>query len=336
MYTQIQKNLLKITYNKSIMKENHVKLCKDYMVLFLVGRKCSMALIKCPECGKEVSDKAKICPNCGVDIMENAPNIEPIKKKKRLKYVGLAIILLCLGGLGYWGIKIVPEKQAERDKEIYNEIVKNIEDCKFKTATDIIEEGLSKDNKNKVVLYIKNIIKDTQINSINDVSLEKLYLYEVYLKILESIDIDDSTTKELVCDYLNKAVKLESYSEYFSIIKYYKSSDYTVRSKVPETAMGNGEVNAGMLQAGIKRLDSIDMSKYSCEGYGISEIEAANDKERKCYELLKYAYGDMSINPTETLGRLEEAIMSYTEPILKAVTILSDEVQPIIDSLPVL
>ena len=24
-----------------------------------------MALIKCPECGKEISDKAKACPNCG-------------------------------------------------------------------------------------------------------------------------------------------------------------------------------------------------------------------------------------------------------------------------------
>lgn len=24
-----------------------------------------MALINCPECGKEVSDKAKLCPNCG-------------------------------------------------------------------------------------------------------------------------------------------------------------------------------------------------------------------------------------------------------------------------------
>lgn len=24
-----------------------------------------MALIKCPECGKEISDEAKICPNCG-------------------------------------------------------------------------------------------------------------------------------------------------------------------------------------------------------------------------------------------------------------------------------
>lgn len=27
-----------------------------------------MALIKCPECGKEVSDKAKTCPNCGCPI----------------------------------------------------------------------------------------------------------------------------------------------------------------------------------------------------------------------------------------------------------------------------
>lgn len=27
-----------------------------------------MALIKCPECGKEVSDKASACPNCGCPI----------------------------------------------------------------------------------------------------------------------------------------------------------------------------------------------------------------------------------------------------------------------------
>lgn len=27
-----------------------------------------MALIKCPECGKDISDKAKSCPNCGYEI----------------------------------------------------------------------------------------------------------------------------------------------------------------------------------------------------------------------------------------------------------------------------
>ena len=33
-----------------------------------------MALIKCPECGKEVSDKAKSCGNCGCPIESLSPN----------------------------------------------------------------------------------------------------------------------------------------------------------------------------------------------------------------------------------------------------------------------
>ncbi len=50
-----------------------------------------MALIKCPECGKEISDKAKTCPNCGcpMDGAKIAPNItqsattsQPKTKKK--------------------------------------------------------------------------------------------------------------------------------------------------------------------------------------------------------------------------------------------------------------
>ena len=28
-----------------------------------------MALIKCPECGKQVSDKANACPNCGYSFL---------------------------------------------------------------------------------------------------------------------------------------------------------------------------------------------------------------------------------------------------------------------------
>ena len=31
-----------------------------------------MALIKCPECGKEISDKAKVCINCGCPVDEVA------------------------------------------------------------------------------------------------------------------------------------------------------------------------------------------------------------------------------------------------------------------------
>ena len=30
----------------------------------------SMALIKCPECGKEISDKSKLCIHCGYPLEE--------------------------------------------------------------------------------------------------------------------------------------------------------------------------------------------------------------------------------------------------------------------------
>ena len=29
-----------------------------------------MAMIKCPECGKEISDKAEKCMNCGVELTD--------------------------------------------------------------------------------------------------------------------------------------------------------------------------------------------------------------------------------------------------------------------------
>lgn len=32
-----------------------------------------MSMIKCPECGKEISDSAKVCPNCGFQIKKKKP-----------------------------------------------------------------------------------------------------------------------------------------------------------------------------------------------------------------------------------------------------------------------
>ena len=46
-----------------------------------------MSLIKCPECGKEVSDQASSCPNCGCPLKEEQ-KIET-KEKKNIKKIGL-------------------------------------------------------------------------------------------------------------------------------------------------------------------------------------------------------------------------------------------------------
>lgn len=44
-----------------------------------------MALIKCPECGKEISDQAGACPNCGFPIGQSAPAQEPAQQEEEKK-----------------------------------------------------------------------------------------------------------------------------------------------------------------------------------------------------------------------------------------------------------
>lgn len=42
-----------------------------------------MALVKCPECGRDISDKAEVCPNCGIALVK-------IKKQKHSKDLFIA------------------------------------------------------------------------------------------------------------------------------------------------------------------------------------------------------------------------------------------------------
>lgn len=40
-----------------------------------------MAMIKCSECGKNISEKAKMCPKCGCPINEKEDNIKFLSEK---------------------------------------------------------------------------------------------------------------------------------------------------------------------------------------------------------------------------------------------------------------
>ena len=56
-----------------------------------------MALIKCSECGKEVSDKAKTCPNCGNPTQNKKFDVD--KEMSALKKFLIFIIVLMAIGL---------------------------------------------------------------------------------------------------------------------------------------------------------------------------------------------------------------------------------------------
>ena len=76
-----------------------------------------MALIKCPECGKEVSDKAKMCVFCGYPINDYNDNVPKLKrivmpaltKENALKQVRVAVEIT---GVGIDNARIFSEQKG--------------------------------------------------------------------------------------------------------------------------------------------------------------------------------------------------------------------------------
>lgn len=76
-----------------------------------------MALIKCPECGKEVSNQLKKCNNCGYKLKQTDK-----KKIKRFAIIGIVLtILLIIGSVV--GLNISKKNQEKIDKEYHDQIV---------------------------------------------------------------------------------------------------------------------------------------------------------------------------------------------------------------------
>lgn len=68
-----------------------------------------MALIKCNECGKEISDKATSCINCGAPIEDGTQYIPPSSDKYKVKFVDIpknnrVLKFIIIIGLGVWGM----------------------------------------------------------------------------------------------------------------------------------------------------------------------------------------------------------------------------------------
>ena len=85
-----------------------------------------MAIIECPECHKEVSDKANACPNCGCPLVSKEDKSQEIinianekvddAKKKRKVTFGIIIIfasLIIVGIIAFISIRSVSLKKAE-------------------------------------------------------------------------------------------------------------------------------------------------------------------------------------------------------------------------------
>lgn len=93
-----------------------------------------MALIKCPECGKEVSDTIKTCPHCGYKIKNR-------KMSKKIQIVFALLIVLVIILALFIGMLLHRSKQ-------YNKAIAILNDGDYQTACSILEKISSyKDSK---------------------------------------------------------------------------------------------------------------------------------------------------------------------------------------------
>lgn len=166
-----------------------------------------MALIKCRECGKDISEQAKSCPNCGLVLNSNTNTY-----KKSIPYVLIGIVVLAFLGYKMFIAKenglvgntrremwnVVQTKVKDNLQELKNPKFENISKVKFflisentyeaiGTVKGTDSKGLSKNETFIVTVTSNEPIKATNIEFLDGENLkDRIAIDEEINKRLEN------------------------------------------------------------------------------------------------------------------------------------------------------
>lgn len=204
-----------------------------------------MSLIKCPECGKEISDKAGVCPNCGCpidnmdekNVNETEENSEGITDKgKKSSKKGLiifvsVIMLAVLGGIVYYAStadardykkanELYADKKYEEALAIYSELGE-YEDSQKLVAECEKEIGMMTNADYDFLEAIEESVTNRmKMSDDGDNSYENIVNAELsILNAYENVTFYDENLGKLAEQYINglkkqkEAISLK-YSEY--------------------------------------------------------------------------------------------------------------------------
>lgn len=179
-----------------------------------------MTLIKCKECGKEISDKANVCPNCDCPIEKQ--NIESTSntskqlvinqaEKKSVKKVIIIIAALAVIGIVIYNVKVVQPKRLEAQNKVIYEVA----------FYDGYKEGMDDELKEAFEPFLKMmggkpvcIMKEGAQNGFGGNTTgyalflyledEKAYKYVGNCDTLDIEEIDDDGKEEyVICGMIN-------------------------------------------------------------------------------------------------------------------------------------
>lgn len=186
-----------------------------------------MALIKCPECGKEISDKAAACPNCGCPIsnevlsvcadhpgasgnVDNSGERSSVKKKRGTFFVFIiAIVALATCVLGR--LFLLPELKYQKAANLY-------EEDKYKLAYDAFT---SIQNYKNAQVFMKYCVYQQAVKQFNGGNYkEAISLFQ------QCKDIEDTDEMVDKCNYF-LAEKSFSEGDYDTAINLLRNNSYS-------------------------------------------------------------------------------------------------------------
>lgn len=135
-----------------------------------------MALINCPECGKEISDTCESCIHCGYKLSNNSDSKVKQTNKKKISIIAILLIVIAIIGIIIASILIVNSVQEKNriEQEKQEQILAQEEEEKLKQA-EIEAHKLTYEETvcYYAIEYFKTILKDPDSLQINEVKIAR-------------------------------------------------------------------------------------------------------------------------------------------------------------------
>lgn len=172
-----------------------------------------MAMIKCPECGKEISDRASNCPGCGypienqkIQVSSNVleqPFIDRKSKKlnkRNILIIAVIVVMVIIGGIIY-NIKVVqPQKIEAHNKVTYEEAIELLENGKYEDGNKLLKTITGYKDVDIILEQIRWEVKVFEcITEIREQlkNPDSLQIYEVSFYNGYKVGLDNETQKDL-------------------------------------------------------------------------------------------------------------------------------------------
>lgn len=242
-----------------------------------------MSLIKCPECGKEISEQVKICPNCGFRV-----------KKHNVK----RIICVCVGSCAALALGLVvifnlnsPVRKFDKalKKELYAEAIEIYENNIKSSSGDKVkvDNSLKESTEKKVAEYADGSINKG--DCIEFIDFGKAIITYDWESIAEKIDKLETSKV-----HYDSGEKLYSQKEFIKAIKEYKEvikeDTENYESSISKINMCESEYCSGIVSKIKEDIESKDIVEaYKKDRILVNEYEwiLENPDVKQALELMR-------------------------------------------------